>query len=103
MHSGWATTRASGYSCLDAVDRVAGELDVDITIALPEIHLAAGLFHDPGTEVFVRDEEDGPVGGGLVDDLDGVAGGADHIAERLDAAGAVDVGDDVVVLLRVLP
>ena len=90
-----------GIFRLDPVDGVAGELDVDVTIALPQVHLAAGLFHDPGAEVLVGDEEDGAVGGGLVDDLHGVAGGADDVAERLHAAGAVDVGDDVVVLVRV--
>ena len=90
-----------GIFRLDPVDGVAGELDVDITVALPQIHLAAGLLHDPGTEVFVRDKKDGPVSGSELDDFHGVAGGADDVAERFDAAGAVDVGDDVVVFLRV--
>lgn len=68
----------------DPADGVAGELDVDITIALPEVHFAAGLFHDPSTEVFVGHEKDGAVCGGLVDDLDGVAGGDDDVAEGFD-------------------
>ena len=75
---------------------------MDVAGALPEIHFATGLFHDPGAEVGVGDEEDGAVGGSLFDDADGVAGGADDIAECFHSAGAVDVGDDVVVLLLVL-
>ncbi len=47
----------------DAVDGVAGELDVDVAVAFPEVHFAAGLFDDPGAEVFVWDEEDGAVFG----------------------------------------
>ena len=90
-----------GILSLDAVDRVAGELDVDVAVAFPEVHLAAGLLDDPGAEVLVGDEEDGAAFGGEVDDFHGVAGGDDDVAERFDPAGAVDVGDDVVVLLRI--
>jgi hypothetical protein len=90
-----------GVFGLDAVDGVAGELDVDVAVAFPEVHFAAGLFDDPCAEVFIGDEEDGSIGGGLVDDLDGVAGGDDDVAEGFDGAGAVDVGDDEVVFLGV--
>ena len=85
----------------DALDRVAGELDVDVAIPLPEIHFTSGLFHDPSAEVLVWDEEDGSVGGGLVDDFHGISRGANHVAKGFDAAGTVDVGDDVVIFLRV--
>jgi hypothetical protein len=56
------------------------------------------LFHHPGPEVGVWNEEDGAVRRGLVDDPHGVAGGADDIAEGFDAAGAINIGNDVIVL-----
>ena len=90
-----------GVLLLDGGDAVAGEFDVDVAGAFPELHLAAGLFHDPGAEVLVGDEEDGAVLGGGVDDFDSVAAGADAVAEGFDVAGAVDVGDDVVVFVGV--
>ena len=62
-----------GVFLLDGIDAIAGELDVDVTSALPEIHFTAGFFHDPGAEVLVRDEEDGPIFGSGLDDADGIA------------------------------
>ncbi len=82
---------------LDFVDGAAGELDVDEAGAVPEVHFASGLFHDPCAEVGIRDEENGAVCGGFFDDFDGIAGCADDVAEGFDSGGAVDVGDDVVV------
>lgn len=91
-----------GVFGFDFVDRLASELDVDVTVAFPEIHFATGLLHDPSAEIFVGDEEDGSVGGGLVDNLDGVSGGANNVTEGLHVGRAVDVGNDVVVLVGVL-
>ena len=59
---------------------VAGELDVHVTVALPELHRAPGLFHDPLAEILIRHEEDVAVRRRGLDDLDGVAAGADDIA-----------------------
>ena len=33
------------------------ELDMDVTVALPEPHLAPGLFHHPLAEILVRHEK----------------------------------------------
>lgn len=79
----------------DAADGGVGPFDVDVAIAFPEGHGAAGLFHHPAAEVFVGDKEQIAVGGGGVDDADGVAAGADDIAEGLHGGGAIDIGDGV--------
>ena len=88
-----------GVLGLDALDGGLGEFDVDVAIAFPEVHFAAGFFRDPCAEVLVGDEEDIAVRGGGADDADGVAAGADDVGEGFDAGGAIDVGDDVVVLV----
>lgn len=90
-----------GIFFFDLVDAVAGELDVDVAGAFPEIHLASGLFHDPRAEVLVGNEEDGAIFGCGFDDFDGVAAGADAVAEGFDSCAAVDVGDDVVIFICV--
>ena len=56
-----------------------------------------GLLHDPLAEVLVGHEQQVLVLGRGVDDLDGVAAGADDVAERLHCRAAVDVGDGVEV------
>ena len=86
----------------DPVDGIAGEFDVHVTRTLPKIHFTSGLFHDPGTEVGVRDKQDRAVFWCLLDDADGIARGADDITECLHTGRAVDVGDDVIILLFVL-
>ena len=87
---------------LDALDAARGELDVDVTVALPQIHLAAGLLHDPRAEILVGHEEDIAVGRRGPDDFLRVAARADDVGERFHAGAAIDVGDDVIVFLRVL-
>ena len=86
----------------DFIDGITGELNVNITSTLPEIHFAAGLLHDPSTEVGVWDKENRAVFRGLIDDFHGIARGADHIAEGFDASRAIDVGDDVVILFLIV-
>jgi len=86
---------------LDAADRFAGELDVDVTRTLPEIHFPTGLLHDPCAKIGVGDEKDRAVNRCLVDNFHRVAGSANDIAESFHTRRAVDVGDDVVVLLGV--
>jgi hypothetical protein len=86
-----------GILLMDAGDAVAGELDMDVAGALPEVHFTAGLLHDPGAEVLIGDKQDGAVLRGGLDDFDRIAAGADAIAEGFDVGAAVDVGDDVVV------
>ncbi len=70
VHSGWATDFGVGVLLADAGDAVAGEIDVHVAVALPEVHRAAGFFHDPGAEVLVGHEEDVAIGPGALDDLD---------------------------------
>lgn len=90
-----------GIVIFDFLDGFTGELHVDVTISLPEIHLTAGLFNDPLAEVLIGDEENGPVLWGLIGDTRSVSGSADNVAERLDASRAVDVCDDVIILFGV--
>ena len=91
-----------GILVLDFLNRLTGELDVDVARALPEIHLATGLFDDPLPEVGVGHEKDWAVGWCLIDDVGSISRGANDVTESLHAGGAVDVGDDVVILLSVL-
>ena len=91
-----------GILRLDPIDRIPGELNMDITSALPQIHLPPGLFHYPCAQIRIRHEKDGTIRRRQVDNFHRVPGGADDIAERLHPTRAIDVGDDVVVLFSVL-
>ena len=77
------------------LERVAPEFHVRVTIALPQRHGPASLFHHPRSQILVRDEKQVPVFRRSIDDFDGVATGANHVAERLDLGAAIDVGDGV--------
>ena len=74
---------------------------MDITIALPEIHRAAGPFPDPGPKILVGHEKDISVRRSAPHDSLGVPAGADHVGERFHARAAIDVGDNVVILFGV--
>ena len=76
---------------------VVAELGVGVTIALPQGHGATGLFHDPGTEVFVGHEQEIAIFGRGVDDFDGVAAGADDVAEGFHFRAAINIGDGIKV------
>jgi len=102
VHSGWATTLASGCSASDPADALPGELNVDVTGTAPHVHFAAGLLLHPVPEVLVGDEEDVAVRRRFLDDADGVATGADDIAERLHSGAAIDVSDHVIIPIRVV-
>ena len=90
-----------GILILDALDAVAGELHVHVARALPQLHLPSGLLHHPRAEILIRHKEDRAILRRGLHDLHGVAARADAVAERLHVAAAVDVGDDVVVLVGV--
>jgi hypothetical protein len=64
-----------------------------ITVPPPQSHGAAGLFHDPRPEVFIGHKQQVAVLGRGLNDLDGIAAGADDVAERFDIRTAVDVSD----------
>ena len=72
---------------------IALELHVRITVAVPKRHRAAGLFHHPRAEIFVRDEQQVLVLRRGLDDFHRVAAGANHVAQRLHRRAAIDVGD----------
>ena len=66
--------------------------------ALPDSHvLAAGLLLDVVAQVDIGQEEDGFFRGDGVDDLHGVAGGAEDVAFGFDLDRRVDVADYYVV------
>ena len=84
------------------VNAARRELDVHVTGALPQIHFAPGPFHHPGAEILVRNKENVSISRRSAHDLVGIAAGADHVGQRFHAGAAIDVGDDVVVLVGVL-
>jgi hypothetical protein len=86
----------------NAVNAARRELDVHVTIPLPQIHFASRPFHHPGAEILVRNKKNVSIGRRSTDDLVCIAAGADHVGQRLHSGAAVDVGDDVVVLIGVL-
>lgn len=91
--------RMLGVDCGDAS---RGELNVDITVALPQIHRTPGSLDDPRTEVLIRHKEDVTIGGRGANDFLGVAACADDIGEGFHAGAAINVGNDVVILVGML-
>ena len=85
----------------DLLDRFTGKFNVDVAGTLPEIHFSSGLFDNPLAEVGIWDKKDGAISWCLIDDMGGIAGGADDVAECFDSSRAVDVGDDIVVFVCV--
>ena len=75
---------------------------MDVTGSPPQIHFAAGPFHNPRAEVLVRHEENVAIGRRGFHDFLGIAARTNNIALRFDAGAAIDVGDNVVVLVLVL-
>ena len=90
-----------GEFFLDFEDAISGEFHMDVAGSLPQVHGAAGLFHDPGAEIGIGHEQDISIGRNVFHDAHGIAAGADDIAEGLDMAAAVDVGDHIIVLVTV--
>ena len=88
--------RRVGIFLADLRDARVRELDVDVTVALPEPHLAPGFFHHPLAQILVRHEKDFAIGRHMRTIFSlRIARGADHIAQRLHLRGAVDIGHDV--------
>ena len=84
---------------MDRADTARGELDVDVTVTLPKIHPASGVLDHPGAEVLVGHEKNIAIGRRGADNFLRVAAGADDVGERLHPCAAIDVGDDVVILV----
>ena len=74
-----------------------GPLDVDVAVAFPERHRAAGFLHHPRAEIFVGDKEKVAILGRGIDDFHGVAAGDNHVALGLHRGAAIDVGNRVKV------
>ncbi len=83
------------------IDAARGELDVHVTSPLPQIHFAPGPFHHPRAEVLVRNEQDLSIFRRRAHDLVRVAAGANDVGLRFYAGAAIDVSDDVIILISV--
>ena len=75
---------------------------MDVAVPLPEIHGASRLLGDPRSEILVGNKEEGSIRRSCLHDFHRVAACADHISQCLHTRTAVDVGDDVIVLCRVI-
>src|SRR4029453_16857126 len=78
------------------------KLDVDVTVALPQIHLASRSFNHPRSEILIGNEKNIPISRSGAHDLVGIPTGANHVGQRLHAGAAIDVSDDIIILVRVL-
>ena len=94
--------RSIGKTLSNPVNAVAGEFDVHIAGALPQIHFAPGLLHDPRTKILIRNEQNISVGRRIFDHFNGVSARADNIGKRLNASAAIDVRYDVIILVRMI-
>jgi hypothetical protein len=81
---------------------IALKLDMRVTIALPQGHWPAGLFHHPRAQIFVRNEQQVFVLRRGLDNFHRVAAGANHVAQRLHRRAAIDVGDRPEIRIRFL-
>ena len=86
----------------DFVYAARRELDVHVTGALPQIHSASCAFHYPCAEILVRNKENISIDWRCANDLVCVAAGANHVGQRFHASTAIDVGDHVIIFVRVL-
>ena len=68
-------------------------LHVHVTVALPQRHRTAGLFHHPLAEIFVWHKEQILVRRTLLHDFFCVAAGANDIGERLYFGTTINIGD----------
>ena len=88
-----------GADFLDALPR---ELDVHVATSLPKRHGTPRLLDDPRPEILVGNKEDIAVCRHALHDLHGIAARAYDVRQRLHPGRAVDVSDDVVILVRML-
>ena len=91
-----------GILLANPVDAARGEFDVDVTSALPQIHLAASPLHDPRAQILVGHKQDVSIFRRRAHDLVRVAARTNYIRLRFHPGAAIDVGNDVIILVRVL-
>src|ERR1051325_9393327 len=84
------------------VDTARGKLDMDVTGPLPKIHLSSCPLHHPCAEILVRDEENVSISRRAPNNFFGISAGTNDIGKGFDSGAAIDVGDHVIILLRVL-
>jgi hypothetical protein len=78
------------------------ELDVDVTVAAPKRHGPSGFLHHPRAKIFVRHKQQILLFRRGINDLDGVAAGANDVGEGLHFGAAIDVGDGVKIWIGLL-
>src|SRR5262245_55850748 len=79
-----------------------GELDVDITGALPQIHFAPSPFHYPSAQILVRHKKNVAIGWSGLDDFLSVPAGANDIAECFHPCAAIDVSNHIIIFVGIL-
>jgi hypothetical protein len=94
--------RRVGIFFANFVNAARGKFDVDVTSALPQIHLATGPLHHPRAKVLVRNKENIPISRRSSHDLVGVTARANHVGLRFHPGAAIDIGDDIIILVGVL-
>lgn len=83
-------------------DAPRSKLNVNVTGALPQIHLASGPLHYPRAQILIRNKENVAVRWRGAHDLVGITARTDDIRLRLHSRATVDVRDDIIILVGVL-
>src|ERR1700747_315858 len=92
--------RRVGVHLSNLLDAVLSELNMDITCTFPKIHFSPCLLHHPGTQVLVWNKKNVSIRRRVFYHFDRVAASTNDIGQRFDAGATIDIGDDVVILLR---
>src|ERR1700678_2445832 len=93
--------RRIGVHVPNLLDTVLRELNMDITGPPPKVHLPACLLHHPRTEVLVRHKENISISWRILYHFDRVTASTNDIGQGLNAGATIDIGNDVVILVRV--
>src|SRR2546423_13643687 len=83
-------------------DAARGEFDMNVTVTLPQIHFSTCPLDHPGAEILIRHEKNVAISWCGAHDLLGIAARANDVGERFHSRAAIDVGDDVIIFLRML-
>ena len=63
----------------NAVNAARRELDVHVTVPLPQVHFAPRPFHYPRAKILVRNKKNVSISRGGAHDFIRIAAGADHV------------------------
>jgi len=86
----------------DRIDAVLSKLYVHVASSSPQIHFSPGLLHHPGAKILIWNKENVAIGWGVLDYFHCITAGTDDIRKRFHTGATVDVGNDVVILVRML-